>query len=235
MKIKNATFVVSNSDYRKCPELQKPEYAFIGRSNVGKSSLINKLVNEKDLAKTSQQPGKTQLINHFSINNDEWFLVDLPGYGWAKVSQTKRFEWGKMLKNYLMYRPNLFGVFALIDIRIKPQQIDLDFMEFLGENEIPFVMVFTKADKLSKTKAQTMVEEYQQKLLETWEETPKYFITSAEKGEGCSDILDFIETLNKDFQEMKKHEKLEKMEIEKIEYEKIEQEKIEQEKIETEK
>ncbi len=206
MKIRNATFVMSNTDYKKCPDVQKPEYAFIGRSNVGKSSLINRLVNQKDLAKTSQTPGKTQLINHFAINDEEWFLVDLPGYGWAKVSKEKKNEWGKMLKQYLLKRPNLYGVFVLIDIRHNPQKIDLEFMQFLGENGLAFVMVFTKSDKLSKSKIETMLEEYKTIMLETWEEMPKYFVTSAEKGDGKEEVLDFIGSLNKDFEQLKEME-----------------------------
>lgn len=204
MNIRNANFLVSNSDYKKCPETQKPEYAFIGRSNVGKSSLINRLVNQKDLAKTSQQPGKTQLINHFAINDEEWFLVDLPGYGWAKVSKEKKATWGKMLKNYLVLRPNLFNIFVLIDIRHKPQKIDLEFMEFLGENGLAFTMIFTKSDKLGKNKAKEAVEEYKNIMLETWEEMPNYFVTSAEKGEGCEEVIDYIGSLNKEYDRLLK-------------------------------
>ena len=146
MQIKSAEFVISNSNYTKCPEPNKAEFAFIGRSNVGKSSLINMLVNKKDLAKTSSKPGKTQLINHFEINN-EWFLVDLPGYGYAVTSKSNRASWGKMITNYLTKRKNLISVFVLIDSRIPPQKIDLDFINFLGEKEIPFSIVFTKIDK----------------------------------------------------------------------------------------
>lgn len=156
MKIKTAEFVISNTNYKDCPAPDKPEYAFIGRSNVGKSSLINKLTNKNNLAKTSQKPGKTQLINHFLINQ-QWYLVDLPGYGWAKAGKSQRYQWGQMLKNYFLNRENLHCVFVLVDIRLPAQEIDLDFMQFLGESEVPFVMVFTKADKLSKNQRMSSI------------------------------------------------------------------------------
>lgn len=198
MKIKNAIFLKSATDYRKCPNPTLPEYAFIGRSNVGKSSLINKLTGSSHLAKTSSKPGKTQLINHFLINN-EWYLVDLPGYGFAKVSKTIREEWDKMIQQYLKKRENLQCVFVLIDSRIEPQDSDLQFMEWLGISGIAFAMVFTKADKQTKNKTLSLIKEYKIKMSEIWEEIPPYFITSAETGEGRDEILKFIEEINVNF------------------------------------
>jgi GTP-binding protein len=198
MKVTQATFLMSNSDYQKCPHPDKPEYAFIGRSNVGKSSLINSVVNRKDLAKTSQTPGKTQLINHFIINQN-WYLVDLPGYGYAKVSKVERAKFEKMIHDYLTLRPNLICTFVLVDVRHEPQKIDIDFMERLGENGIPFYIIFTKADKLSKTAVEQNVAIYTQKMLEHWEEMPQYFITSSVSGTGRDEILSTIDSLNAGF------------------------------------
>ncbi len=199
MKIVEAKFLMSNSEYSKCPKPDKPEYAFIGRSNVGKSSLINSLVQKKDLAKTSQVPGKTQLINHFSINQ-QWYLVDLPGYGYAKVSKTEREKFEKMIMDYLSLRSNLVCTFVLIDVRHEPQKIDLAFMETLGEKGIPFYIVFTKADKLSPTAVGKNVEAYIEKMQETWDEVPQYFVSSSVNGTGRNDILAEIQKLNQDFQ-----------------------------------
>lgn len=196
MEIKSAKFVISNTDYQKCPPPHRAEFAFIGRSNVGKSSLINSLTFTKGLAKTSQTPGKTQLINHFLIN-DRWFLVDLPGYGYAKVSKEIRQKFEKMIFDYLLKRENLVCLFILVDIRHKPQQIDVEFMNRMGEAQIPFYVVFTKSDKLSQKQIQESVETYQQLLGETWEELPKMFITSAEKHIGREEILTSIEDLIK--------------------------------------
>ncbi len=196
MQIKSARFVMSNSDYQKCPPPHRAEFAFIGRSNVGKSSLINSLTFTKGLAKTSQTPGKTQLINHFLIN-DQWFLVDLPGYGYAKVSKEIRQKFEKMIFDYLLKRENLVCLFILVDIRHKPQSIDVEFMNRMGEAQIPFYVVFTKSDKLSQKQIQESVETYQQILSETWEELPEMFITSAEKHIGREEILTSIEELIK--------------------------------------
>jgi GTP-binding protein len=198
MKIKTANFLVSCSDWRKCPRPYKPEYAFVGRSNVGKSSLINMLTNKKGLAKTSQTPGKTQLINHFEINGD-WFLVDLPGYGYAKVSKTQRETWDKFIKDYIANRPNLMCLFVLVDSRLEPQKIDLDFINWLGENGVPLGIIFTKADKQKPQHTLANVEVFKNKLLESWDEMPQYFISSAEKKEGAEEILDFIGESNKAF------------------------------------
>ena len=195
MIIKEASFVSSNTTVDKCPETTLPEYAFIGRSNVGKSSLINMLTGRSKLAKTSSFPGKTQLINHFIINNN-WYLVDLPGYGWAKVSKESREKWLKMIRAYLQNRQNLACVFLLIDSRHEPQQSDLDFIQLLGSMGVPFVLVFTKTDKQSLNKNQEAVAVYKKKLLETWEELPTLFITSSEEKKGREEILDFIESVN---------------------------------------
>ncbi len=188
MKIKTAAFITSSADYKKCPPPDKPEYAFIGRSNVGKSSLINSLVDRTDLAKTSGKPGKTQLINHFVVN-DEWYLVDLPGYGYAKVSKTDRENWRKMINNYIFNRPNLMSLFILVDSRIEPQKIDIEFINKMGTNGISIAIVFTKTDKLSAAKLEAMLETYKQILLETWEELPQLFITSAVSKLGRESIL----------------------------------------------
>ncbi|MDB5262312.1 MAG: GTP-binding protein [Adhaeribacter sp.] len=197
MIIKEATFISSNTTVAKCPETDLPEYAFIGRSNVGKSSLINMLTSRNKLAKTSSFPGKTQLINHFKINED-WFLVDLPGYGWAKVSKDSRDNWQKMIKAYLQQRKNLACVFLLIDSRHEPQKSDLDFIQVLGTLGVPFVLVFTKTDKQSDYKTQEVVGAFQKKLSETWEELPRIFITSSEEKKGRDEILNFIESVNAD-------------------------------------
>lgn len=198
MKIEQASFVISNTDYKKCPIPDKPEYAFIGRSNVGKSSLINMLTGKANLAKTSQKPGKTQLINHFLINN-AWYLVDLPGYGWAQASKADKEKWGQMTKDYLGYRENLLCVFVLIDSRHEAQAVDLAFMQQLGQSQIPFVIIFTKADKQSKTRTVQNVEAFKAKMLESWEELPVYFITSSVSDEGKEEILAYINKLNETF------------------------------------
>ena len=201
MKIKTAEFVISNTDYRICPAPRIAEYAFIGRSNVGKSSLINALVNQKNLAKTSGKPGKTQLINHFIINK-EWYLVDLPGFGYAKISKTKRAEFHDMISKYLLNRTNLMCLFVLIDSRHRPQDIDKEFMQWLSEQRIPFVMAFTKTDKLGKVVLAKNISTYKIEMLKVWEELPQIFITSAEKKTGTKEICDFIEQLNPQFNEI---------------------------------
>ncbi|MDX1271001.1 ribosome biogenesis GTP-binding protein YihA/YsxC [Bizionia paragorgiae] len=195
MKIKSAEFIMSNSDVAKCPKNLMPEYAFIGRSNVGKSSLINMLTSRKSLAKTSGRPGKTQLINHFLINK-EWYLVDLPGYGYAKVSKTTKKVFQKFITQYFNLREQLVCAFVLVDIRHEPQPIDLEFMQYLGENGIPFCIIFTKADKLKPHAIDMHVENYRTVLLETWEEMPKHFITSSSKDIGKEDVLEYIDSLN---------------------------------------
>lgn len=198
MNIKDVHFVMSNSDVRKCPNPDRPEYAFIGRSNVGKSSLINMLMQRKKLAKTSSTPGKTQLINHYMVN-DGWYLVDLPGYGYAKMPLKEKEKLEKIISNYILERKNLVNVFVLIDSRHTPQQIDLEFMNWLGMSGIPFTMVFTKADKLKKNEADRNLSRYGEKMLETWEELPMQYLTSAEKGTGREELLSYIEALNSDF------------------------------------
>ena len=195
MIINSAEFVISNVDYKKCPVSELPEYAFIGRSNVGKSSLINMLTGKKDLAKTSSKPGKTLLINHFIIN-EQWHLVDLPGYGYAKASKTMRDKLKGIIEGYVLFRQQLTNLFVLVDSRLAPQQIDLEFMEWLGEQEVPFSIVFTKGDKQSNSQLSANVENYKRKLLETWEALPPIFVTSAEKGVGKDAILDYIEQIN---------------------------------------
>ena len=195
MIIKDAHFVCSNSRFDKLPKDNIPEYAFIGRSNVGKSSLINALVQRKGLAKTSSTPGKTIAINHFMVNG-QWYLVDLPGYGYAQRSKKSREEWRVMLANYISRRRNLLYTFVLIDSRIEPQNSDLGFMEWLGENQVPFCIVFTKADKLSKSELDQNVEAYKKRLMEEWEELPPLFVTSSETKQGREEILDFIEQQN---------------------------------------
>lgn len=196
MQITSAEFVMSNSDVKKCPNSSLPEYAFIGRSNVGKSSLINMLTNRKNLAKTSGRPGKTQLINHFLINKN-WHLVDLPGYGYARVSKTAKKKFQKFITDYFNKRKQLVSGFVLVDIRHEPQTIDLEFMQWLGENGLPFSIVFTKADKLKPKAIERQVENYKNVLLETWEEIPNYFITSSSKKIGGDALLDYIDNLNK--------------------------------------
>ena len=195
MEIKQAAFVVSNTQVAKCPTHKLPEYAFIGRSNVGKSSLINMLTNHKGLAKTSSKPGKTQLINHFLINK-EWYLVDLPGYGYAKVSKQSKKTFQQFITDYFKKRRELVNAFVLVDIRHEPQKIDLEFMQWLGENTIPFAIVFTKADKLTEKQIQEHVASYSEILLQQWEEMPPYFITSSENRLGKEDLLSYIETIN---------------------------------------
>lgn len=195
MEIKKATFIVSNSNYRKCPDTGLPEYAFIGRSNVGKSSLINMLTGNKGLAKTSVKPGKTQLINHFLIN-DQWYLVDLPGYGYARTSRTARSQWQRMIEDYLLKRTTLTNVFVLIDSRIPPQKIDLEFIHFLGTHGIPMSLVFTKVDKQKQREVTATVNGYKNTLLETWEELPEIFITSSATRFGREQLLDRIDEIN---------------------------------------
>ncbi len=195
MKIKSAEFVISNTDVSKCPKDKLPEYAFIGRSNVGKSSLINMLTNHKSLAKTSGKPGKTQLINHFVINQN-WFLVDLPGYGYASVSKDKRKTFQKFIKDYFNVRMQLACTFVLVDSRHAPQKIDLDFMEFLGTSGIAFCIIFTKADKLNKSTLPKNIAAYKKELLSYWEELPPYFISSSSDKTGRDEILDFIQNVN---------------------------------------
>ena len=195
MQIKTAEFVVSNQDVDKCPSNSLPEYAFIGRSNVGKSSLINMLTSRKNLAKTSGRPGKTQLINHFIINKN-WYLVDLPGYGYARVSKTQKKVFQKFITAYFEKRKQLVCAFVLVDIRHKPQPIDLSFMAYLGQHQIPFSIIFTKADKLKPKAIENYIEDYTSFLLETWEEMPNYFITSSTKGNGKDDLLNYIGSVN---------------------------------------
>jgi len=195
MEIKKAEFTLSAPMVSMCPKDTKPEYAFIGRSNVGKSSLINMLTNNRKLAKTSATPGKTLLINHFIINN-EWYLVDLPGYGYAKRSKKEIAKLEQMIHGYILQREQLVNVFVLVDIRLEPQKIDLEFIKWLGQSSIPFAVVFTKADKLSNSKVSANVEAYKQVLLEDWVELPPIFITSAEKKLGRDDVLDYIGHIN---------------------------------------
>jgi ribosome biogenesis GTP-binding protein YsxC/EngB len=198
MIIKSATFVSSNSRVDKLPAPDLPEYAFIGRSNVGKSSLINALTGHRNLAKTSQTPGKTQLINHFLING-EWYIVDLPGYGFAKASKTSRASWEKFIRRYLLMRENLQCVFVLVDSRLEPQRIDLDFCCWLGEQQVPFLLVFTKADKQSPVKANANIEKFRKALLQWFEEVPPHFLTSAETKSGCEELLATIGDVNAKF------------------------------------
>ncbi len=195
MKIKTAEFVISNTDYKLGPEDGKPEYAFIGRSNVGKSSLINMLTDKKKLAKTSGTPGKTQLINHFSIN-DEWYIVDLPGYGYAKASKQSRAKWERFIVEYLTNRESLVTIFVLLDSRLEPQKIDLEFMNWCGEKQLPFSMVFTKIDKLSSTSLQKNLAKYKKEMVKYWDEIPPMFTTSSESKFGQEKILNYIEQLN---------------------------------------
>jgi GTP-binding protein len=191
MIINSANFVVSNTDFRSCPDVDFAEFAFIGRSNVGKSSLINMIVGKKDLAKTSSKPGKTLLINHFLIN-EKLYIVDLPGYGYAKVSKTQRNRLRKIIENYILLRPQLTNLFLLLDSRLEPQKNDLEFINWLGENYVPFAIVFTKSDKQSAQKLTENIEKYRQTLLEIWETLPPIFITSAEKKRGKDEILEYI-------------------------------------------
>ena len=195
MKIKSAEFVMSNSDVAKCPKEQFQEYAFIGRSNVGKSSLINMLMQKKSLAKTSGRPGKTQLINHFLINKS-WFLVDLPGYGYAKVSKSSKRVFQKFITEYFSKREQLALAFVLIDCRHEPQKVDLEFMQWMGENQVPFSIIFTKQDKVKPNALLRDIEAYKEKMLETWEEMPNYFVTSSSNGTGRKEVLNYISEVN---------------------------------------
>ena len=199
MEIKSAEFVISNTNVKKCPAGNLPEYAFIGRSNVGKSSLINMLTNKKGLALTSQKPGKTMLINHF-INKGEWYLVELPGYGYAQRGKEGRENIQRIIENYILEREQLTCLFVLIDCRHEPQKIDLEFMEWLGENGVPFSIIFTKIDKICKGRLQENLKVYQTKLLEAWEELPPILFSSSEKKEGRDEILTYIEDINKSLQ-----------------------------------
>lgn len=201
MEIKSAKFEVSSPDVNKCPDSKIPEYAFIGRSNVGKSSLINMLARNKKLAKTSQLPGKTLLINHFSINNGEWYIVDLPGYGFAARGKEQREKLTKIINDYILDRNQLTCLFVLIDIRHNPQKIDMEFMDWLGEHDVPFCIVFTKADKLGAVAAQRNVDAYCNELKLSWSKLPPIFITSSEKAKGRTELLDYIAKLNKEIAE----------------------------------
>lgn len=194
--IKQARFLTSNTDVRKCPPPDRPEYAFIGRSNVGKSSLINMLVDQKNLAKVSVKPGKTQLINHFMID-ESWYLVDLPGYGYAKVSLTVKDKFQKIISRYILERENLYCLFVLIDIRHEPQKIDIEFITWLGENNVPFAIIFTKADKIGKVSAAKNVAEYSEELKKFWEELPPMLVSSSLDGTGRDEIISFILDVNK--------------------------------------
>lgn len=196
--IKKAEFIISNTDYKKCPSPHKPEFAFIGRSNVGKSSLINMLTNNKNLAKTSGTPGKTQLINHFGID-DRWYMVDLPGYGFAKVGKSLKSSWEGMIKGYLTHRENLLVTFVLVDSRLEPQKLDLEFILWCAQNEVPIVLVFTKADKLARSSVQRNVSKFLKATEEIFEEAPLYFTTSAENTEGREPLINFIEENTEEF------------------------------------
>lgn len=203
MNIKSANFVISNTDVRKCPDTTVPEYAFIGRSNVGKSSLINMLVRKKGLAKTSQLPGKTLLINHFCINDGEWYIVDLPGYGYASRGKQQREDIARIIREYILQRQQMANLFVLIDSRHEPQKNDLEFMSWLAENEIPFSIVFTKLDKMGPNAGALKIDAYKSELLKYWEELPPIFITSSEKGWGRDEILDYIDSINKEIKVQK--------------------------------
>ena len=200
MEIKTAEYVISSPTFSMCPSDSKPEYAFIGRSNVGKSSLINMICRNRKLAKTSATPGKTMLINHFIINK-EWYLVDLPGYGYAKRSKSEIDKLDRMIRGYILQRQQLTCVFTLVDVRLEPQKIDLEFINWLGQSGIPFCILFTKADKLSQQKVQLSVEAYKRKLSETWEEMPPMLVTSSEDRRGRDELLDYIDSVNKQLKE----------------------------------
>jgi GTP-binding protein len=200
MEIKSATFIISNSDVRKCPGDSRPEYAFVGRSNVGKSSLINMLTNRKGLALTSSTPGKTQLINHFLIN-DQWYLVDLPGYGYAQRGKKGREKIREIIEDYVLERLQLTSLFVLLDCRHEPQAIDLEFISWLGENEVPFSIIFTKTDKISGSKLIENVDKYKAKLLEMWEEIPPVFFSSSERKRGRDEVLTYINNINTSLKE----------------------------------
>ena len=202
MEVIGASYLISSPSVDMCPKPDKPEYAFIGRSNVGKSSLINALTSKKELAKVSRSPGKTQLINHFTVTSssrDQWYLVDLPGYGYAKRSMSQRKTWEKMIQDYIRKRENLVNLFVLIDSRLDPQEIDLEFINKLGEWQVPFALVFTKADKSTQREVAANVRRFLEKMKETWEDVPPHFVTSAEKFHGIKQILAFIGELNRDF------------------------------------
>ncbi len=200
MDIKSAKYEISSPDVGHCPAVNVPEYAFIGRSNVGKSSLINMLCKSRKMAKTSQTPGKTLLINHFRIDGGEWYIVDLPGYGYAARGKEQRDKLARMIRGYILNRAQLTLLFVLLDIRHEPQKIDLEFLNWLGENGVPFAIVFTKADKLSRAAAEKNVAAYKRVLLKSWEELPPIFVTSSEKGEGRQEILDYIYGINRDLE-----------------------------------
>ena len=200
MKISSAVFTVSSPNYRKCPQDGRPEYAFIGRSNVGKSSLINMLTGVKGLAKTSGRPGKTQLINHFLINN-EWYLVDLPGYGYARTSKSSREAWGTMIRDYFLHREQLINTYVLVDSRLQPQRIDLEFIAFLGQNGVPLTIVFTKTDKEKQREVMGNIKLMKQELSQLWEELPPMLLTSSATGYGRDALLDQIETINQSLKE----------------------------------
>ncbi len=206
MEIKNSKYLISNTDVNKCPDTDVPEYAFIGRSNVGKSSLINMLTRNKGLAKTSQTPGKTLLINHFCINDGDWNIVDLPGYGYAARGKKQREEIRRIIENYILRRHQLTSLFVLLDIRHKPQAVDLEFLRWLGENGVPFAIIFTKADKLSKTAGESNVSAYKKELMKEWEELPPTFITSSEKKTGRDEVLDYIDSINISLKKAKSQE-----------------------------
>ncbi len=196
MEIKTASYLISSPDVDKCPDVNAHEYAFIGRSNVGKSSLINMLTGRKGLAKTSQTPGKTLLINLFSINNGEWYIVDLPGYGYARRGKSQRNDIRRIIETYILHRLHLTCLFVLLDIRLKPQKIDMEFMRWLGQHQVPFTIIFTKSDKLSHSAGLKNIEAYKKDLLKEWEELPPILITSAEKKHGREELLDFIDHIN---------------------------------------
>lgn len=198
MQIKTISFLQSVVDWKKCPDSSLPEYAFIGRSNVGKSSLINMLANNNKLAKISGRPGKTQTINHFIVNN-QWYLVDLPGYGYAKISKSIKENWGKMISDYITMRENLQILFVLIDSRLEPQKIDLEFINRLGDKMVPFGIIFTKTDKLTVTGANKNIEKFKKELSESWDELPPIFSSSAVSGSGKEELLNFIEEVNKQY------------------------------------
>lgn len=224
MDIKNIKYEISNENPLKCPATDVPEYAFIGRSNVGKSSLINMLGKSKSLAKTSQKPGKTLLINHFKVDNGEWYIVDLPGYGYAARGKEMREKFGRIIRNYILQREQLTNLFVLIDIRHAPQKIDLEFLDWLGENGVPFSIVFTKADKLGPVASERNVEEYKKELLKKWEELPPIFVTSSEKGKGRQELLDYIYSINKELKEYPQQEEDELTKIDEAEAEVAESE-----------
>lgn len=197
MEIKNAKYEISNAKVEQCPDTKVPEYAFIGRSNVGKSSLINMLTKRKGLAKTSQKPGKTLLINHFRINDGAFYIVDLPGYGYAARGKEQRNDFRRIIEHYILGREQMTLLFVLIDIRHEPQKIDLEFLDWLGENQVPFAIIFTKADKLGPNAGMANVESYKRELLKKWEELPPIFVTSSEKSQGRDEVLDYIESINR--------------------------------------